>query len=145
MKKNICPRCSGRGKIGKYNHVESGICFECHGAGFIEVEDDTKDIIAEIRADRTKNNEIEKEFNKIWEQYKYDISRKREWKNYIFCEGTPKTTKQEEQYIRINQYINYRNELKEYLENNPNLIEKDFDEIQLTIDKIENKYLYSRE
>jgi hypothetical protein len=28
-----CPRCSGRGRIYYYSHIDSGICFRCGGSG----------------------------------------------------------------------------------------------------------------
>lgn len=28
-----CDRCNGNGYIPEYNHIASGICFKCHGAG----------------------------------------------------------------------------------------------------------------
>ena len=32
-----CNRCYGAGWIPKYSHIESGICFKCHGAKYIEL------------------------------------------------------------------------------------------------------------
>jgi len=31
-----CGRCGGKGRIPKYDHVQDGICFRCHGARFDE-------------------------------------------------------------------------------------------------------------
>lgn len=31
MKINNCNRCNGTGYIGRYKHIEKGICFECRG------------------------------------------------------------------------------------------------------------------
>ena len=32
-KAEICPKCSGNGKIPAYYHIENGICFMCGGTG----------------------------------------------------------------------------------------------------------------
>ena len=29
----VCPRCSGKGYINSYQHIQNGICFLCHGTG----------------------------------------------------------------------------------------------------------------
>lgn len=29
-----CLRCSGKGFIPNYGHVDGGVCFKCHGVGF---------------------------------------------------------------------------------------------------------------
>jgi polyhydroxyalkanoate synthesis regulator phasin len=39
MQEIKCPRCSGLGRIEKYNHVEMGICFECSGKGTLTQEE----------------------------------------------------------------------------------------------------------
>jgi hypothetical protein len=31
-----CDRCSGRGDIPEYSHVQDGICFKCQGDGYLE-------------------------------------------------------------------------------------------------------------
>ena len=31
----VCPRCHGSGYLGKYNHIENGVCFRCNGVGSI--------------------------------------------------------------------------------------------------------------
>lgn len=30
---NFCTRCGGAGRIGKYSHIDDGLCFDCHGTG----------------------------------------------------------------------------------------------------------------
>ena len=31
--KNICHRCSGRGRLNQYSHIQNGVCFACNGRG----------------------------------------------------------------------------------------------------------------
>jgi hypothetical protein len=144
MKLIICPRCSGHGKIEKYNHVEAGVCFKCNGAGKIEVEDNIRDTVQELRDERKKYNELEKEFNNLWEQYKNELKDNRQWYWYILCEGTEHTTKDEERLTRINQYLQYKEE-KELFKKTINVNIIDIDEAMKHIKEIESKYLYSRE
>jgi hypothetical protein len=140
MKLIICPRCSGHGKIEKYNHVEGGICFECNGSGKKEAEDNARDTIQEIRDER----KLEKEFSTLWNQYKNELKDYKDWYWYILCEGTEYTTKDEERLIRINQYLQYKEEKKEFKKTiDINIV--DIDEAMKVIKEIENKYLYSRE
>jgi len=30
----ICPRCSGRGVMHEYGHIQNGKCFRCGGSGY---------------------------------------------------------------------------------------------------------------
>jgi hypothetical protein len=32
-----CSKCSGEGMIPEYTHVQSGICFQCGGAKYVEL------------------------------------------------------------------------------------------------------------
>jgi len=34
----VCPRCSGKGLLPHYSHVQGGICFRCVGAGIVRAE-----------------------------------------------------------------------------------------------------------
>ena len=68
-----CPRCSGKGKIEKYNHVENGICFECSGSGSVTQEEKErieKDIAKEVKRIKTKNenrkNSLLNQLKKQW-------------------------------------------------------------------------------
>lgn len=144
MKTIICPRCSGHGKIEKYNHVEAGICFECNESGKKLVDDNTTDIVKEIREQRKSSNEVEKEFISLWNEYKNRIKDDKDWYNYILCEGTESTTKDEERLIRIKQYIEFKKVLKEFISNNISIMD-DIDKYIELKKEIENKYLYSRE
>ena len=33
VKKSICNRCSGTGRIPNFSHIKGGECFRCHGSG----------------------------------------------------------------------------------------------------------------
>lgn len=142
MKNIICPRCSGHGKIQKYNHVEAGLCFECNGSGVKEVEDDVIDIIAEIRAERKNAKETEKEFDKLYDNLKSDIKNSKTWFWYIMPNASNNTS--EEQLIRLKQYIEFKAECKNYISNHMELLDN-LDKFNSTIVEIENKYLNSRD
>ena len=73
MKYYICPRCSGKGIIDKYKHVENGVCFECSGSGKVTQEEKErieKDIVREsIRTHKTiqtRQNKLESQLKKQW-------------------------------------------------------------------------------
>lgn len=44
MKRITCPKCGGRGYIQNFKHVEDGICFECYGLGWIEIDEEKEQI-----------------------------------------------------------------------------------------------------
>ena len=65
MNYHICPRCNGKGKIEKYNHVENGICFECSGSGRVTEEEKNrieKDIAKEIKRSNTYEKNRKQKF-----------------------------------------------------------------------------------
>lgn len=33
MTEHTCPRCNGSGRLDKYDHIRSGVCFKCGGTG----------------------------------------------------------------------------------------------------------------
>jgi Zn finger protein HypA/HybF involved in hydrogenase expression len=35
----ICPKCTGIGHFDEYSHVQGGVCFQCHGAKYLELMD----------------------------------------------------------------------------------------------------------
>lgn len=57
-----CPKCSGRGALDCYRHVESGVCFDCDGAGVIvnTVKEYTEEYAAKLEAGR-KEKQVAKE------------------------------------------------------------------------------------
>ena len=144
MKEIICPRCTGHGIIQKYNHIEGGRCFQCEGSGKIFVDDNTIDIIREIKEYKRLQSQVEKEFNDLWEQLKEEIKINKDWYNYILCEGTELTTKDEERIIRIKQYIDFKRIWKEYIKNHMELID-DMNNYYNIKNEFENKYLYTRD
>lgn len=44
MKKVTCSKCGGAGYINNFKHVEDGICFECYGSGWIEIDEEKEQI-----------------------------------------------------------------------------------------------------
>lgn len=138
MKTIICPRCSGHGTITKYNHVEAGLCFKCHGRKVIEVEDNVVDTIKEIREAR----ESEREYINFWNQYKDEIRNDIDWNNYIDLaeRSNEDTTIWEERTIRINQYIEYKRSWEEYIDNHMELF-NDIDKFKIVLEEFESKHM----
>lgn len=33
--KHKCPKCDGEGTINAYSHRNNGVCYDCHGTGFV--------------------------------------------------------------------------------------------------------------
>lgn len=45
-----CPKCNGKGFIGRYSHVASGTCFRCAGSGKVSAARVAQDRYKEIDA-----------------------------------------------------------------------------------------------
>ena len=70
---HTCPRCQGSKIIEKFKHVESGICFECSGNGYVTEEEKQrieKDIAREIKRSQTRiNNDKEKQLARLKKEW----------------------------------------------------------------------------
>jgi hypothetical protein len=133
MKKITCRKCLGNGIIPNYKHVEEGICFQCHGSGFEEVEDDVTDIVQEMRKQKVKDKENRKEFEALYKQYEKELPNN--WMWYISRE----TKNVEEQLERLNKYIAFKKE-KEVYKKSIDISNIDIDEMIKHIKEIESKY-----
>ena len=56
-----CPRCSGKGFLEGYRHIENGICFECKGTGKVEGEEIITPVIEERKMYWDNEKRIQKE------------------------------------------------------------------------------------
>lgn len=66
--KETCTRCAGYGRIEAFGHIQSGICFECNGAGGRSI------LVSSIRAREARwrkqaeqARELRKKAEQIWE------------------------------------------------------------------------------
>jgi hypothetical protein len=145
MKNIICPRCSGHGKIEKYNHVEAGICFECNGSSKKEVEDNVVDTILEMRIERKSAKETEKEFNELYSNLKNSIRMDRTWDITLSnTQGTPELTKCEHKLQVLKTYMEFKEQWKKYINEHMELID-DMDEYIKVKNDFESKYIDSLE
>ena len=44
-----CPKCIGNKKINAFNHIASGVCFQCNGSGTIQIDSTFRSIKATAR------------------------------------------------------------------------------------------------
>jgi RecJ-like exonuclease len=140
MKEIICSNCFGKGIIEKYKHVEEGICFKCSGKGKISVEDCVEDIVKIIKENSKQSSKNEEEFKELYNKLKDTLNDY--WKAILDnAQGTETLTKWEHKTSVLNSYLAFKNEFKEYISKNPNLIDKDLDEIEEIKEKIMLKYI----
>lgn len=139
MKQIICRKCAGKGTIHNFKHVEGGICFTCQGSGIEEVADNTTDIVKEIRENRKKEKETEKQFDLLYNDNKMNMPR--DWNNYIMG-----ITGIENKFNRLQNYISYKIEMKERVSKEININDADFEtKFQNLINELENKYMIEEE
>ena len=73
-----CQRCSGKGFLEGYRHIENGICFECKGTGKVEGEEIITPVIEERKMYWDNEKRIQKELiDKIETEYKDFIKLKK--------------------------------------------------------------------
>jgi hypothetical protein len=41
-----CPKCIGNKKINAFNHIASGVCFQCNGSGTIQIDSTFRNVAA---------------------------------------------------------------------------------------------------
>lgn len=41
-----CPKCIGNKKINAFNHIASGVCFQCNGSGAIKIDSTFRNVAA---------------------------------------------------------------------------------------------------
>jgi DnaJ-class molecular chaperone len=65
----LCDKCNGTGYIGRYKHIEGGVCFDCQGTGIRKPYYKTRDKIT--------YNDCEKVSIKFKEGFNLSEARKR--------------------------------------------------------------------
>lgn len=136
MKEIICRKCAGRETISNFKHVEGGRCFTCNGSRVETVSDDTIDIVKEIREEKKKAKDQNKQFETLFNEHKHIMSNN--WRNYITNIGGDKLNK-------LQNYISFKIEMKEkakMIDINDVNFESNYKNL---LTELENKYMIEEE
>ncbi|WP_254275414.1 hypothetical protein [Halomonas sp. 3H] len=87
---SVCRKCAGLGEILKYRHVDGGVCYNCHGSGFL-IENSPLSLFPNSEFPAVKNPPMEADLNpyhQVIECHFRARPEKSRWKGpWDYCEG----------------------------------------------------------